>query len=191
MTGDDIASLAYLGLLGAVIAGLYFTAERRNLAKMTQQALIWVLIFVGAVAAVGLWMDVRPRIGATQTVSAEGALIATRQPDGHYHLRALVNGVPVDFVVDTGASDIVLSLRDARRIGIDPSDLRFIGQAQTANGTVRTAPVRLDSLAVGPFEDTGLRAVVNEGDLFGSLLGMSYLSRYHIQISGDRMVLTR
>ena len=103
-----------------------------------------------------------------------------------------MNGAFIDFVVDTGATDIVLSERDARRAGFTPSELDYIGRAQTANGEVRIAPVRIDRFAVGGIEDVGVRAVVNEGDLDGSLLGMSYLQRFSSgEISGGRLVLTR
>ena len=54
-----------------------------------------------------------------------------------------INGTPVRFMVDTGASDIVLSRRDAERVGIDPAALGYLGRARTANGTVPTARVRL------------------------------------------------
>jgi len=86
----------------------------------------------------------------------------------------------------------VLSRRDAAAAGIDTGALIFTGRARTANGTVRTAPVRLDSLAIGPFEDRDVRAVVNAGEMDGSLLGMDYLRRFSsVEITGERLVLTR
>ena len=192
MTGDQIANLAYLGLLGAAIAGLYFTSERRNLKKTTQQAMVWVLIFVGVIAAVGLWGDIRRDVTFRQAVVAESVIETPLRPDGHYYLTLEINEVPVDFVVDTGATDMVLSQRDAARIGFDPADLRYIGTAMTANGPVRTASVTLDEVKLGPITDQGVRAVVNEGDLFGSLLGMGYLQRFAaIEIRDNRLILTR
>jgi aspartyl protease family protein len=57
---------------------------------------------------------------------------------------------------------------------------------------VRTAPVRLDSIALGPIRDHDVRAVINEGDLDQSLLGMDYLQRFSsVEISGGRLILTR
>ncbi len=53
-------------------------------------------------------------------------------------------------------------------------------------------PVRLDSFAIGPINDNGLRAFVNQGDMAGSLLGMSYLQRYSkIEITDGALTLTR
>jgi aspartyl protease family protein len=103
-----------------------------------------------------------------------------------------VNGHPTRFVVDTGATAIVLTRSAAQAAGIDTDDLIFSGRANTANGTVETAPVRLDTLALGDTLDTDVRAVVNNGQMFESLLGMSYLNRYsRIEISNGQLVLER
>ncbi|MEL7011966.1 MAG: TIGR02281 family clan AA aspartic protease [Pseudomonadota bacterium] len=150
-------------------------------------------LFIGVIAAYGLWEDVRQTSVPQQMVALEGGQIELpRAADGHYYLTADVNGAIIDFVVDTGATDIVLSEADARRAGFTPSELNYIGRAQTANGEVRIAPVRIDRFAVGAMEDVGVRAVVNEGELGSSLLGMSYLQRFSsVEISGGRLVLTR
>ena len=103
-----------------------------------------------------------------------------------------VNGVPIEFVVDTGASQLVLTERDARRAGIDISNLAFTGRANTANGTVKTAPVRLDEIRFGGISDRNIAAVVNGGEMTQSLLGMSYLESFgRIEISGGRLILER
>ena len=86
---------------------------------------------------------------------------------------------------------MVLSLSDARRLGLDPSSLAFIGQARTANGIVRTARVTLSDVSLGPYRDDRISAVVNEGDLDTSLLGMAYLGRYSVEITGGEMILRR
>jgi aspartyl protease family protein len=193
MSGDQIGSLAYLGLLGVVIAGWHLVANRRHLGKLAQQAAIWVFIFLGAIVAVGLWSDISDTVAPRQAVMQDGAqIVVPMQPDGHFYLTLEVNGTPVRFVVDTGATEIVLSAEDAARIGLKPEGLVFSGRAFTANGMVETAPVRLETVALGGVVDQGLRAVVNSGDLGESLLGMSYLRRFdRIEISGGQMVLER
>ncbi len=193
MTGDDIARLLYLVLLGGAIL-LWFVAESRSSpGKLARQALAWALIFVGVIAAIGLWQDIRRSVRPGAAVVRDtGQIEISRGIDGHYGLVADVNGVPIRFVVDTGASQIVLSREDARRAGIDVEALAYIGRARTANGEVRTAPVRLERLAIGPIVDEDVAAVVNEGDLDQSLLGMSYLQRFSsIEITAGKLVLTR
>jgi len=172
---------------------LWFVVQNRDsIGKLMQQALIWVLIFVGAIAVVGLWDDIRQTVRPMQSVVSEDRIELPRAPDGHYYLTAQVNGEPIRFVVDTGASQIVLGQSDAERIGIDTGRLAYLGRAYTANGEVRTAPVRLNSVEVGPVRHEDVRAVVNEGEMSGSLLGMSYLQRFSsIEITGGKLVLTR
>lgn len=192
MNPDQIANLAYLALLGAVIAGYFLLQNRHNLGKLAQQAAVWALIFVGAIAAAGLWSDIRDDVAPRQSVIGDARIEVPRSGDGHYYLRADINGAPVDFVVDTGATDLVLSRRDAARAGIDPDDLVYLGTAVTANGMVRTAAVRLDSVRIGAIEDQGIRAVVTDGDFDGSLMGMGYLGLYERMIfENNRLVLTR
>lgn len=193
METDQIARVIYLVLLLSVIGGYFLVANRGGLGRVAQQAAIWGLIFVGAIAVAGLWGDLRRDISGIprQQVIGGNQIVLPRAPDGHYYVNAEVNGKPVLFVVDTGATDIALSQDDARRIGLDPAGLAYLGTAQTANGTVATAPVRLASVTLGPFTDDNVRAMVTQGDLGGSLLGMSYLSRYEMTMSGDRMVLRR
>jgi aspartyl protease family protein len=144
------------------------------------------------VAVVGLWGDIRQTVQPRPSVMAEGRIELPRAPDGHYYLTAQVNDVPLRFVVDTGASQIVLSQQDARRAGIDTGSLVYTGRAFTANGEVRTAPVRLDRVEVGAIRDSDVRAVVNGGDMAGSLLGMEYLQRFsRVEITGGKLVLER
>jgi len=191
MNGDSIAQLAYLGLLGAAVAGWFFAQNRESLGKVTQQAVIWALIFVGVIAAAGLWSDIRRDVTPAQAMLSDGRIEVPVGRDGHYHLTLQVNGTPVDFVVDTGASQIVLTRADAEQAGIDTASLAYVGRALTANGPVGTANVWLDEVRLGGWSETGVRAVVNEGDLFQSLLGMEYLGRMaRIEIADGRLILT-
>ncbi|HPE25793.1 retropepsin-like aspartic protease family protein [Albidovulum sp.] len=192
MDGDDFGRLAYLALLLLAVGGYFVAQARRNLGRTAQQAAIWVFIFIGVIVAYGLWGDLRRTVLPEQTRVVGDGIEVAASDDGHYYLTAEVNGARVLFVVDTGASQIVLTARDAERAGLDPAGLGYFGSAQTANGMVRTAPVRLERFTLGPFEDRNLPAVVNAGDLDTSLLGMSYLGRFRtLAISGDRLHLTR
>ena len=112
-----------------------------------------------------------------------------RDPSGHFEADALVNGAPVRFVVDTGASTIVLSARDAARAGIDPDGLNFDVLTRTANGQGRAARVRLDEIRVGALVRRDLPALVSPpGRLSISLLGQNFLESLHsYEKRGDRM----
>jgi clan AA aspartic protease (TIGR02281 family) len=111
-------------------------------------------------------------------------------PGGHYLLEVVVNGAPITFLVDTGASDIVLTLEDARRVGLDPRTLDYSRRYATANGEVRGAPVVLRELRVGQLRLFDVDASVNEGPLAVSLLGMEFLARLDgYEVQRGRMIL--
>jgi len=193
LSGDQIASLTYLMLLGVVLGGYFLVSNRQNLSRLAQQAALWLFIFLGAIVAVGLWSDIRDDIQPRQSVSLDtGAVEVPRAADGHYYLTLEINGAPVRFVVDTGATDMVLTAEDASRAGIDADRLMFTGRAFTANGVVETAPVRLDRVALAGVIDENVRAVVNSGAMRESLLGMGYLNRFdRIEFADGRLVLER
>ncbi|PUB12762.1 retropepsin-like aspartic protease family protein [Yoonia sediminilitoris] len=192
METGDLMRVLYLSLLIAAIGGSFLLSQRNNIGKTLQQAAIWALIFVGVVGAYGLWEDISRDVSQQQSVMIDGAIEVPRSMDGHYYLTLEVNGTPVEFVVDTGASQVVLTQEDAARVGLSPENLRYLGIASTANGEVRTASVRLDTVALEGIVDENVPAVVNEGQMFGSLLGMTYLDQFsRIEIRNGRLVLTR
>ncbi len=189
----DSGQLIYLILLLVAVGGWFLGQGRANLGKMSQQALVWVFIFIGVIAVVGLWGDIRQTVAPRQSVMSEaGRIELPRAQDGHYYVTAQINGVPVNFVVDTGASAVVLTLKDAQRAGIDTDRLAFAGQAGTANGVTQVASVRLERFDIGGISDPGLRVLVNQGEMRNSLLGMSYLQRYgSVEIRDGTLILTR
>lgn len=193
MDSNSIGSLIYLVLLGSVVGSYFLISQRRNIGQMARHALLWGLIFLGVIAGAGLWSDIRRDIIPRQAVFEEDRRIEVpRAHDGHYYLTAAINGKPVLFVVDTGATDIVLSRSDAAMVGIDPETLVYSGRAGTANGVVDTARTTVDELAIGPLVDRNVPVWVNRGEMHTSLLGMAYLQRFErIEISGGKLVLER
>lgn len=193
MSTDQIGNLAYLVLLAAALVFWGFVQNRDRLGKKLQYLMVWGLIFLGVIAAAGLWEDIRQTVRPTQAVFAEqGRIELPRAPDGHYYVTLIINDAPIRFVVDTGATGMVLSQQDAQRAGLPVADLAYLGQAQTANGVVLTAPVVLERVALGPFQDQGVGALVNSGAMEKSLLGMTYLQRFaRLEISNGTLVLER
>ena len=110
-----------------------------------------------------------------------------RHPDGHFYAEARVNGARIRFMVDTGASFVALTPRDAQAAGIVLGSER--ATARGAGGEVEVIPVVIDRIAIGPLTATDVRGAVAEG-LPVSLLGQSFLSRADsVEIRGDEMVL--
>jgi aspartyl protease family protein len=110
---------------------------------------------------------------------------------GHFVTTGVVNGTSLRFMVDTGASDVVLSSSDARRAGINYlAGPRAI--TQTANGLIPVYTVKLDTLRIGDVEIRNVDAIVVEGDrLPMALLGMSFLNRMEMRRDGQTMTLIR
>ncbi len=96
---------------------------------------------------------------------------------GHFLIQGRVNGEPVTFLVDTGATQVALSEADARRAGLHPLATDFTHRVNTAHGSAMTAEATLRSVEVGPIEVRDVPALVVDSDLGVSLLGMSFLNR--------------
>lgn len=188
----DQARFFYLILLGVFVLVWLFARYRGRLGQAAQHAAIWVLIFIGVVLAIGFWGDMQRMLqGGPQRIDKDTIALA-RQADGHFHAIVEINGRNVPFIVDTGATNMVLSQRDAERVGIDPGELRFSIPTMTANGQTYSASVRLDRVALAGIVDTDVPATVNGGELGISLLGMRYLERFSSwYVEGDTMYLSR
>lgn len=194
LEGDDIARMIYLGVLAIVMMGYLVVSRRQGIGQMLRHAVLWGLLFVGVAAGYGLWQDVASR--SAPRVTGSGEIVVQAARDGHFHLTLGINGIPVRTIVDTGATQLVLSQADARRVGLDPARLPYLAQARTANGVVGLARVVLEDVVLSAGDlviaDRDVAAFVSDGQQDVSLLGMAYLRRFaRIQIEGDRMILQR
>lgn len=190
MSGDEKAYFFYMLILLVFIGAGFIYGNREKLSTTLLQAAVWVLIFCGVLIAYGFKDTLQQQFAPSRAVQNEDGFEIVRGNDRHFHLTLEVNGKPITFIVDTGASDIVLTQDDAERVGIEVDSLAFLGRASTANGEVETAATVLDQVVLGDLVDRDVRASVNGGEMFGSLLGMSYLSRFsEVSIRGDRLIL--
>ena len=190
---DMQARIIYLSLFGiAILVGL-FSIYRNRLSQAMQHAAIWALIFVGFILAFSFaeplkqaLFDDEPQIIDERTVQLR------RARDGHFYATLSINGQPIQFLIDTGASEMVLTRADAEAAGIDTNALDYRIRMQTANGQSTAAVVRLDQVDLGQFTDRRVPALVAGGELGKSLLGMGYLNLFGgFRSEGDRFYLTR
>jgi aspartyl protease family protein len=185
--------LFYLLALGMALLVMAFARYRGRLGQGLQHAAIWALIFAGVVIAYGFSDTLRGElVPASAQRLGDSAVALRRFADGHFRAELEVNGRSVPFLIDTGATAMVLSRRDAERVGLDLDRLSFTSPAMTANGAIYSARVTLDRVELGPFVDEDVPAMVNGGELDLSLLGMRYLDRFaRVSIEGDRLILER
>lgn len=120
--------------------------------------------------------------------ASEIEIVASR--NGHFILPAIVNGKVVNFLVDTGATVVALSLRDAQKLGFRESALDFNQPVNTAGGIVRVAKVVLREIKIEELTIRNVIAGVHRSSLRTSLLGMNFLRRLRsYEVHGDRLIL--
>ena len=128
---------------------------------------------------------------APSTTASARTMAIPADRSGHFVVNGEVDGVSVRFLVDTGASDVVLSAEDAGRIGLRLRDRDYTAHYQTANGVAAFAPVTLREVSVGHASIRDVAAAVSSAPIGTSLLGMSFLRRLDgYAVEGDRLILS-
>lgn len=113
------------------------------------------------------------------------AVTLRQDSNGHYQTQARVDGTNVDFVVDTGATAVMLSATTAARLGIRPARSEYTAKVMTANGEIKAAIVKLNKIELGDITVRDVRALVHADDKLSiNLLGMTFLS--HVRWTHDR-----
>lgn len=161
--------------------------------------LIWLGAFAGLAFGYHLWTENRAARDAARFAEISGGATEgvnqvelRRQNDGHFHVEALVNGFPLQMLVDTGATVTAIPYEQAEALGISTNRLAYIITTRTANGEAKAAPAILKDLAIGPIVMRDVRVSVSQpGALTDPLLGQNVLNRLQgYVVHGDRMLLT-
>jgi len=181
----DWAQVAYSVILILVISTGIFRVGRGRFAQHLKHAAIWLAVI--AVLALGFaYRDVFAGVGqrlqlafsaGDPVTTGEHELVIPQDANGSFIVVGKVNGRRVRFVVDTGATDTVLSPEDARRIGADVASLTYGEPVETANGVGYSAPYTAERLEVGPIAFNDFKLAINQAPMSSSLLGLSFLRR--------------
>jgi aspartyl protease family protein len=174
----SFVSLAVVALAAGVIVPRYLS--QHGLSQPGQSASVAPTVIAARSDATAA-----PNPGNTRSI------VLSPDSHGHFRVDARVDARPMDFIVDTGASMIALTARDAAMLGIHPAFNDYTIGVQTANGTARAAPVTLNRVEIGSITVRDVDAIVMpEGALGQNLLGMTFLSRLHrYEYSNGRLVL--
>jgi aspartyl protease family protein len=174
--------LCWAGFAIMLVASSLF-GRQLNLGTTLRMGLGWVALFALAYGlflfrgeARGIWSRVVADAGgSTAPLVTGGVTRIAMGSDGHFHVRAKVNGQPVDFLVDSGATTTGLSTDVARHANVVPDSIIDL-PIDTANGTVMVSTARIALLEVGNIRQANAKAVI--GASFGdtNVLGMSFLS---------------
>ncbi|HET6565428.1 MAG TPA: TIGR02281 family clan AA aspartic protease [Xanthomonadales bacterium] len=153
------------------------------------KSLYWAAIVAIMLGLTALFQGVTRETRQLQSILTSGgevALVLQRQRDGHYYAQGVINGTEVDFLVDTGASDVALSSAVARSLGLEFGPEITV---MTAAGPVRGWITRLDSIQIGPLLLRNVRATITDGLGEQALLGMGFLKHFSMIQEGDTLIL--
>ncbi|QOD38757.1 TIGR02281 family clan AA aspartic protease [Candidatus Wolbachia massiliensis] len=124
-------------------------------------------------------------------IQNSGSIEFTKSYDGHFYIQAQVNGHNITFLLDTGASDIVLSQKDALLAGVNLKNIQDFKTYETAKGQIKAGVVRIPQVKIGNFLINDVQASVNTHSMSHSLLGMSFLRYFHFTIRDSKLILYR
>ena len=134
--------------------------------------------------------DAPASVGGAMTASRGSKIVLTAGTGGHFLTAGAINGRPTQFMVDTGATSVSMSVQEAERLGIDYKK-GLLGRSSTANGTVTTYMVKLASVRIGDVEIHDVDGNVVPAGMPYILLGNSFLTRFQMTRQNDQLVLER
>jgi len=145
----------------------------------------WILVMGLLYVAMNHYLKPKPLV-----VTASGDLVIPRARDGHFYAAGAVNGRPVNFMVDTGASQVTVSEQFAREAGL-PGGIATV--FKTANGDMPGRIVTDVPVTLGPLDVSGVRVAVGfiGHDICDALLGQSFLSKFEVLLQQDQMTLRK
>jgi aspartyl protease family protein len=197
-SSDDTANFIYLILLLAFLVNAIIFNKKIKASKVILQLSCWLGI---ALLIIFLYSFRYEFINAKNRIKSElfpsSAIIQNDQiiinisQDNHYYIDLIINNEKIKFLIDTGASDLVLSKFDAKKIGIDFDRLNFNKIYQTANGQTKGASIILDNIEISGLLFKNIPASVNLSPMRHSLLGMRFLNNFKkYEFYQNRLILT-
>ena len=199
ITPDDWAGLIFYGAIATYVAIMIPKLFRGSFMAAIGALLFWGIVFLGAVTAYAYRAELRAVGERVVAVLVPGTAIETgakevtvfRRPDGQFAVNGSVDGRKVTFLLDTGASAVVLRAEDAAKLGIPIHRLAYDVDVSTANGRTMAAEIEIPRLAIGPIVEDNVHALVaRPGALHENLLGMSFLGDLaSFSMTSDRLVM--
>tara|TARA_Y100000385_G_C13072959_1_gene629948 strand:- start:505 stop:1107 length:603 start_codon:yes stop_codon:yes gene_type:complete len=199
MQTNEWINILYLILLLAFIASSIFTRGNIPILRAIKYISIWAAIAIFVIILYSFRFDfigLKNRFlgelnPSNIQVNSADKIIINMSYGNHFYANVKINNKNIRFLIDTGATDMVLSLRDARRVGIDLERLIFSKPYQTANGISYGASVILRDIKFGNLNLKNIPASVNNSDMGVSLLGMSFLRNFtKYEFYQDKLILT-
>lgn len=197
MNESDTASLVY-SLMLLVLVGSALVSRTLPIGQTVKMALGWVGIFALIFLLVSfrpemklIWQRITGELGLASAPAVSGEPMTLRKgEDGHFWVTAEVNGRPMRFMVDSGATFTAISTEAARAAGIAPSGLGLKTVIETANGMVEADRATIADLRVGSLAMRDHDVLISDGLGDTNLLGMNFLSELESwRVEGSSMIL--
>lgn len=183
--------LLYCVFLLLILALIVIFSKNFNV----KYVITWLIIITSVAAIYGLRDEllnsklVTVFLPSKGHVAKDGSLEFKQASNGHFYIQAEINQKNITFLLDTGATDTVLSLKDAQKIGINLKEIRDFKRYQTANGTVLAGSVEVPKIKIGNFVVKNVRISINTYPMSTSLLGMNLLKHFDFTIKDDRLII--
>jgi aspartyl protease family protein len=161
----------------------------KNNHSTTSKSFAWIAILGLMVALTAFYHALTDQKGgmvSSDGFGASASVVLERERSGHYVAVGEINGQPITFLVDTGATDVAISEKSARALGLEFGPRIRV---MTAAGPVGAWVTRLDSVRLGSLQRLNVRATITPGLGDSALLGMSFLKHYSLQQEGDRLLI--
>lgn len=186
------------GIVMVVLLVSSLAARRLPLSQVAKMSLAWVAIFAALFAIFSfrfefqeIWSRMKSDFAGTAGQSVSGEAIALkRQDDGHYWLQVDINGTPVNFMIDSGATTTAMNATSAADANVEVDSEGYPVIISTANGQVSAKRGSLQSMQIGPHKLSDHHVVVSESFGDTNVLGMNFLdSMKSWKVEGNVMTL--
>ncbi len=193
--GEEYIKAFYYIIWILFLSSFLFYNEKKEIIKSGKYLLIWLLIF-SVIIAIYSYKDIFLNNRVVSSLipgygyKSDNKLTYIKSKDNHFYINATVNNQNIKFMVDTGASSIILNKKDAVKIGIDLQNLTYDRAFSTANGVIYCATVKLPYLKIKDLLLEDIYVAINPSDSNISLLGMSFLQYfYKYEFNQDSLTL--
>jgi len=179
-------------LLAILLTGLLTRSSLEPKVPYFNFFLIWATIFTLGLVFYMMKEELSRYLNPSNPIVTENDITLRKTYDNHFYLDAKINNIPIKFLIDTGASNILLSYNDAQKIGVDLNKLNFNIPHNTANGTIFTAEVTIQEIHIGNtiFKDMNAFIIPEDPSNQISILGMTFLDTFDYYIvDNDIMIL--
>ncbi len=198
LSDNDWQSFIYAALLLIILLTSLFSRKEISLSKTLKYLSLWLFVALLLIIAYSYRFEfedltnrINGEINPSKAQIKDNQITIKAAQDGHFYINAKINNSEIRFMIDTGATNVSLSLKDAKKAGINIDQLVFNQIYQTANGKALAAATNLKELEIEGLVFRDVKASVNQSDIDISLLGMNFLKQMKkYEFSNDQLTLT-